>query len=223
MRLRLRTRGLAVAAASTALAALVAAVVHLGRGAGDRPAPPPAPARLAQPVTTAPPTTTPPTTAPASDLAGARAAALRYLALSERVVGMGDEEAAALQRDASTAAAAPALVADLSRRLAALRAAYPGAALRYRVGALAVRSSTTGPGRARVEVWWVGVLDTPGAAPFADWRTSRYDLAWERGAWRVAAESSVPGPRPASAPAAPPDSSVALEAALAGFTSATAP
>ncbi len=160
---------------------------------------------------------------PAPSIDSARAAALAYLALSERVVAMDVEAAVEAQRQAATSAAAPGLVSELRQRLAALAAAYPGGRLRYRVGALAVRATLAGPARATVEVWYVGVLSAPNIAPYEQWRLSRYDLAWERGGWRVAAESTGPGPRPAAPVGPEPATASALESTLAGFTSAVAP
>jgi hypothetical protein len=164
-----------------------------------------------------------PSVAATPSAAGARAAALAYLALSERVVGIDVEAAVAAQRDAATATAAPRLVAELRQRLGALTSAFPGGGLRYRVGPLAVRTELAGAERARVEVWYVGVLAAPGVAPYEQWRLSRYVLSWERGGWRVAAESTGPGPRPAAPVGPEPASTPALEAALAGFDSALAP
>jgi hypothetical protein len=160
---------------------------------------------------------------PSPSIDSARAAALAYLGLSERVVAMDVEAAVAAQREAATTAAEPTLVADLRRCLAALAAAYPAGGLHYRVGALAVRAEPAGPARARVEVFYVGVLSAPGVAPYEQWRLSRYDLVWERGGWKVAAESSGPGPRPAAPVGPEPASAAAMEATLAGFTSAVAP
>jgi hypothetical protein len=161
-----------------------------------------------------------PPTAPSVD--DARSAALAYLALSERVVSMDVEAAVAAQREAASAAAAPGLVAELRQRLGALAAAFPAGGVRYRVGALAVRETTANPGTARVEIFYVGVLSAPNVAPYEQWRLSRYDLVWERGAWRVSAETSGPGPRPAGPPGPEPATAAGMEATLAGFTSAVA-
>ena len=137
---------------------------------------------------------------------------------------MDIEAAVTAQREATTTAAGPTLVAELRQRLGALATAFPTGGVRYRVGPLAVRAETAGNGaRARVEIWYVGVLSAPNVAPYEQWRLSRYDLLWERGAWRVAAESAGPGPRPAAPPGPEPATTGALETALASFTSAVAP
>ena len=151
-------------------------------------------------------------------VAGARTAALRYLALAEAVVGMAEDQAVAAQRDAATAATADALVAELRDKLARLRQGFPVGALSYRVGPLAARASMRAPNEGRVEIWYVGVVIPEGAPSWEEWRLARYDLAFERHAWRVAAEASGPGPRPG--PQTTPDT---MEAALTGFTSVLAP
>lgn len=150
------------------------------------------------------------------NLAGAKAAALDYLRLSEAVVAMDDDEAAEVQRRASSADAAGRLVDDLLRRLAALRQAFP-AGLAYRVAPLAVHIPSLTPEGATVEVWYVGVVVPPDATAYEEWRTSRYELVWERDAWRVAAASSQAGPRPASQAQPAPASGAALTAMLDRF------
>ena len=209
-------RPVMVAALAAAVIIAISATLASRRSTARRPSP--APVTVASEV--AAPNPTGAEVAPAPTIESARAAALAYLGLSERVVAMDVEAAVAAQREAATSAAAPGLVAELRQRLAALAAAYPGGGLRYRVGALAVRATLAGAAQARVEVWYVGVLSAPGVAPYEQWRLSRYDLAWERGGWRVAAESTGPGPRPAAPVGPEPVTATALESTLAGFTSA---
>lgn len=215
-----------VLVAGVAAAVVVAASVALATRPSDRRAAPsprslPAPTTMVDPAPAPAPVTGASSATP--DLDGARSAALAYLALSERVVDMDIEAAVAAQREAATASAAPGLTADLRQRLGALRAAFPGGGLHYRVGALAVRAVPGGGGQAQVEVWYVGVLSGPGVAPYEQWHLSRYDLAWERGGWRVAAETTGPGPRPAAPLSPEPTAAATLETVLGGFTSATSP
>jgi hypothetical protein len=68
----------------------------------------------------------------------------------------------------------------------------------YRVEAFTSR-------RATVAVWQVTLLATPERAPIAAWSTSRAELAWSRGRWRVERFGvDTPGPVPSvTAPAAP--------------------
>ena len=56
------------------------------------------------------------------------------------------------------------------------------------------------------------------AAPQAGWTTSTFDLVWERGDWKVWAESIAPGPAPALNGGVAPATSVELDAKLDGFT-----
>lgn len=214
-------RPVMVAALAAAIIIAVSATLAARSSRRSAPVSPTPPTAVAAEVAAPAPADAAPSSSPSIE--SARAAALAYLALSERVVAGDVEAAAAAQREAATSAAAPALVSGLRQRLAALAAAYPGGGLHYRVGALAVRATLAGPAKARVEVWYVGVLSAPGVAPYEQWRLSRYDLAWERGGWKVAAESGGPGPRPAAPVGPEPVTAAALEAALAGFTSVVAP
>lgn len=152
-------------------------------------------------------------------MASAEASALRYLHLPALVLTMSEEEAVAVQREAASSAVADTLVEYLRQDLADLRSAFPSEGLRYRIAPLAVRSSASGPGRAEVEVWFVGVVTSPDFMPYEEWSTALYDLVWERDAWRMEAESVTPGPRPAP-PAWPgPSTSEELESSLNGFVS----
>lgn len=151
---------------------------------------------------------------------GAKVAAIAYLRLSERVVGMDDAAAADAQRAVATSSAADGLVTETLAKLAVLRRAYPGAPVILRVAPLAIRVTVDGPDRATTEIWHVDVVSPPGGTAYEQWRTTRYELAWERDAWRVASETALDGPRPLSAALPAPVTANALEAALAGFQAA---
>lgn len=72
--------------------------------------------------------------------------------------------------------------------------------------------------RARVAVWNVGVLSRERVAlPQAGWAISTFDLAWERGDWKVAAEVIEPGPAPVTNAAAAPATAAEMRRRLAGF------
>jgi hypothetical protein len=144
-------------------------------------------------------------------------AAVAYLRLSEQVVAMDDAAAADAQRAAATSSAADGLVTTTLAKLAALRQAFPGGPVVLRVAPLAIRARLDGSNGAITEIWHVDVVSPLGGTAYEQWRTSRYELAWERDAWRVAAETAVDGPRPLSAALPPPAAAAALEAALAGF------
>jgi hypothetical protein len=115
---------------------------------------------------------------------------------------------------------AAALLADTMSRLEAARSALAGsdAPIDYHQAVLSVRVDGYSPERARVSVWSVGVLSREGVAPpQAGWSISTFDLVWERGDWKIAAESIVPGPAPITNAAAPPATSAQLRQRLAGF------
>ena len=58
-------------------------------------------------------------------------------------------------------------------------------------------------GRATVAIWQVTLLATPERAPIAAWSTSRAELVWSDGRWRVERfGTDTPGPVPSvTAPA----------------------
>ena len=84
------------------------------------------------------------------------------------------------------------------------------------------RVESFSPSRARVAVWQVLLLGAPGGRVVASWSTSRADLAWTKGGWRVARfTSDEPGPGPTvtnAATATPPEVFLARLAGLAPFS-----
>jgi hypothetical protein len=84
--------------------------------------------------------------------------------------------------------------------------------LGYRVEAFTTRHAT-------VAVWQVTLLATPDRAPIAAWSTSRAELTWSRGRWRIERFGiDTPGPVPSvTAPAAPTGSREFVSAAR-GFS-----
>ncbi len=82
---------------------------------------------------------------------------------------------------------------------------------------LASRVSPASADRVRVELWHVGVISPPGAMPYEEWSTQRYELVWERDDWRVAGEASTRAPAAAPAAGRARPAAGQLEAALAGF------
>ncbi|WP_217914785.1 hypothetical protein [Miltoncostaea marina] len=84
------------------------------------------------------------------------------------------------------------------------------------------RVESFSPARARVAVWQVLLIGAPGGRVVASWSTSRADLVWGRGGWRVAGfTSDEPGPGPTvtnAATATPPEVFVARLDGLAPFT-----
>jgi hypothetical protein len=151
---------------------------------------------------------------------GAVAAAVGYTRTGQAFLDMDAAEVEAAVRTMATEASADALLADTVSRLEAARAALAGSAapVDYYQAVLSVRVDAYGADHARVSVWSVGVLSREGVAPpQAGWTISTFDLAWERGDWKIAAESIVPGPAPITNAAAPPATSAQLRQRLAGF------
>ncbi|MEW6473503.1 MAG: hypothetical protein AB1679_14635 [Actinomycetota bacterium] len=151
---------------------------------------------------------------------GAVAAAVSFMATGEALLGMSPVEVRAAVRAMATGDAEGALLAETTSRLAAARAALAGtdAPVEYRQAAVAVRVDSFDRERARVAVWNVGVLSREGVAPpQAGWAVSTFDLAWERGDWKVAAETIEPGPAPVTNEAVAPASAAELRSRLAGF------
>jgi hypothetical protein len=91
--------------------------------------------------------------------------------------------------------------------------------LTWDVSVLATRVDAYNAQRARVSIWRVGVLSVTGLiAPLAEWTTVDDELVWERGDWKVWAETQTPGPTPAGQPDARPSTPTQLHTALAGYT-----
>ncbi|HEY5164566.1 MAG TPA: hypothetical protein VIJ44_01315 [Acidimicrobiia bacterium] len=91
--------------------------------------------------------------------------------------------------------------------------------LTWDVSVLATRVDAYNAQRARISIWRVGVLSVTGlVAPLAEWTTVDDELVWERGDWKVWAETQTPGPTPAGQPDARPSTPTQLHSALAGYT-----
>lgn len=84
------------------------------------------------------------------------------------------------------------------------------------------RIESFSPSQARVAVWQVLLLGAPGGRVVASWSTSRADLVWTSGGWRVARfTSDEPGPGPTvtnAATATPPEVFLARLAGIAPFS-----
>ncbi len=148
--------------------------------------------------------------------AGAADAAGDYVRALGAMVAMDPAAALAAQRSLASSAAGDELVADLAAKLARLHRAFPPGSLTYRVAPLAVRTMEESPDAVRADVWYAGVVSGPDLAPYEEWVTESYRLVWERHDWRVAAQASVPGPRPDPGRQTP-DAPGELVARLAGF------
>ena len=152
---------------------------------------------------------------------GAVAAAVGYVQTGQAFLDMDSNGVQRAVRTMAASGAAEAQVSDTSTKLAATREALAGsnAPIEYHQAILAVRVDAFTPERTRVAVWNVGVLSRTGAAPpQAGWAVSTFDLVWDRGDWKVWAESIVPGPAPITNNAVAPATSPELQSRLAGFT-----
>lgn len=150
------------------------------------------------------------------DAGGAKAAAATFAEAYGTLVALDEAGALAAKRAMASTAAAPQLVAAMQSKLATLRQVWPVGAISYRVAPLAVRVRMDGADAATADVWYVGVVAGRGIATYEEWVTQSFKLVWERDDWRIAAESDVPGPRPApgrQSPATPAE----LDSRLAGF------
>lgn len=151
---------------------------------------------------------------------GAVAAAASFVTTGQALMDMDPLAADKAVRQMAAGATAGAQVEQLLGGLDGLRRTLdPGSGpITYRQAALAWRLDAFTPDRARVAVWHVGVLARHGVAPpQAGWATSAFDLVWERGDWRVWAETVTPGPAPIPDDNSPPATSAELAAALDGF------
>lgn len=83
-----------------------------------------------------------------------------------------------------------------------------------RMTPLGYRVESFAPGRASVAVWQLTLLATPEREPIGAWSTSRAELSWVGGRWRVERfGSDVPGPAPAvTAPSSPTPGRLFVEA-----------
>lgn len=148
---------------------------------------------------------------------GARAAAVRFVRLTEVVVGAAPSVVAEAQRAISTAADGDRLAGEQRAAAEALTARHPVGTVSVRVAPLAVRSEAVGE-RWLVDVWYVQVVTYGEEAVVEEWRTDTLVLAWERGAWRVADQRSTEGPSPARPAVVVVTSPAGLRAALEGFS-----
>ena len=126
---------------------------------------------------------------------GARRAAVRFLELTETVVGETPDAAGALQRTISTVRSADQLASEISRKLEAIQAQAPDG-VRVQVAPVAARSQVRGAGW-DVSIWYVQVTQYGSEVAVEHWATATYSLVWESGEWRMDDLVSSAGPIPA--------------------------
>lgn len=211
----------AFVAGAAVLAVVTVAVV--ARHGDSRPAS--SPASTASTSTTV--TTTPGEADPMVGLPrtadGARAAALRLTTLAGRAATMPVDDAVALQRQVATTDGGNVLADRLRAGLVGLDRIGDRSAMRFWVAPIAADLVTATSASADVDVWYVGVLDVPNLRTSQQWRTVRYRLVWERGAWRDDDERAVDGPEPQHLYGAQADDVGGFGARLVGFTPAVTP
>lgn len=152
---------------------------------------------------------------------GAVAAAAAFVTTGQALLDTDPLAAEEAVRRIAAAATADAQVKEVLARLATVRETLaPGTGpIVYRQSPISWRVDGYTPERARVAVWSVGVLSREGIAPpQAGWTTSTFDLVWERGDWRIWAETVTAGPAPLLDDSATPATSGQLATALRGFT-----
>lgn len=151
--------------------------------------------------------------------AGARAVAVAHVLSGQRTLSLAPTEVDGVVRRYASVETADSQVVEVRQQLDLVRRSLAGGSgpIHYLQAPLAVRVEGSGPERARVSVWTVGVLWRRGAAaPQAGWLTTTVDLVWETGEWKVWAESTASGPTPF--PNADPPVAVAeLDRLLASF------
>jgi hypothetical protein len=152
---------------------------------------------------------------------GAVAAATTFVRQGQRLLDLAATDRMPALQAITSRDGATGYLAQASAQLAELDGieAHGQGRLTWDVSVLATRVDAYSAERARVSIWRVGVLSLTGLiAPIAEWTTVDDELVWERGDWKVWAETQVPGPTPAGHPDARPSTPGQLQAALAGFT-----
>jgi hypothetical protein len=143
------------------------------------------------------PSSTPPT-AP-GDRDAAAATALRWVASTGALLGMGPIRRHDVLAAWVSGEAMPAMAASLERDLGRLadRLPIPASELRLVEVPLTVDATAGNNGTADVQVWSVVVFGAESlGAPRVVWRTSHLSLVWERAAWKLADFTTTQGPTP---------------------------
>jgi len=121
-------------------------------------------------------------------------AAVRFLELTEEVVGLSPAEGAALQRSISSSDASGELAIEIFDVLTQLEAEVHGGVVLH-VAPLGVRSTRTKFGW-DVSIWYVEVIIYGDELAVEQWRMATYSLVDENGDWRVLDLVSTDGPAP---------------------------
>jgi hypothetical protein len=127
---------------------------------------------------------------------GAIAAATAFLAALEWQVLLDDKRRLATVERFATTGARTTLDSVVSRGIEYIRQAVRVAPVVVRPVPIGYRVDSFRPRRAVVSVWGMALFGTGTYEPVSQWATSTVDLAWQRGAWKVAAMSNRRGPSP---------------------------
>lgn len=193
-------RARAMRAGALVIALLVAFALGrmAGGGGGEAPEPPPA---ASAPVPSSPPTPAPRITADRSRRGAADAAGSAMSALAHPELLVSPARRAAVVADIATPSyrsELQALFDGAYEHMAGVLGRGRASGAVMRLIPLGHRIESYSPRSARVAVWQVLLLGAPGGRVVASWSTSRADLVWSDGRWRVAGfDADEPGPEPA--------------------------
>ncbi len=137
-----------------------------------------------------------------SALAPSKSAAVRtavaYVMALRWDVLVDDQRRRAVVDKFAAADSADDLDADLAPNVQPVKAAASVAPVVARRALIGVRVDRFAPPAATVSLWGFALFATGAYGPATQWSTSRLDLNWEQGEWRVAAVTSRGGPSPES-------------------------
>lgn len=157
----------------------------------------------------------------AHDEGGAVAAALAYVAASQRWLYFDDNQITEAIHEIASPAAADRLTSEVLADVGEAReqlGASPGRVW-WLVRPLAWQVDRYDSQSATVSAWAVTVLSAQQVAvPQSDWVTVTVSLVWSDGDWRVDGVRDTPGPTPINSPKDQPSDAVRFDDALAGFT-----
>lgn len=128
--------------------------------------------------------------------AGAVATATGFLGALRWHVLVDDERRRAVVAHFAATGARSTLDERVSRGVAALRRVVESIPVVARPVFVGYRVAKFSRRRATVSVWGMALFATGAYPPVSQWSTSTFDLAWQDGAWKVAAMRSRPGPSP---------------------------
>lgn len=210
------------------LAAVAAALVlvALGVAIGSRITAPGRAVRT-ETVTVASSSTTP-TTTPAAQAAeptrvSAVAAAASYVSELDSVTLLDPTRLRHVLDGIASTQARPGLIAAYEQATTQARArlglgTVPAPVVILRAAPVGYRVESYGSGSATVSIWRVGIVGSGATVdPQQSWATETVKLVWQRGAWKVAAFSSTPGPTPPLPTTVPPTSRADLFQAVPAF------